>query len=414
MTTASTPPSVRLVVTDVLVLTALLLVATSPFHAAYGGWRWALAAGGGLLLGLGVALVSARTRSGPWLTALGAFVVHLLLGTALALPEQAVGGVLPTPGSLRDLLTGVVLAWRESLTLAAPVGSAGTVLLVPYLVGLLGGLAGGIVLWRSARPQTAGLVLVAVFVTAAAFGNHDTHHTLLRGLLLTVGLLVWTRWRANRDVRVAWPRRLVLTTVVLAVAGSVGAGATHVTAGEHRAVLRDHVEPPFDPLEHPSPLSSFRAYQDEAGLAEKTMFRTTGVAKGDLVRIATMDTFDGIVWNVAGGVDAPTQSGSFGRLSPQRETGDEHEVSITIEDYSGPWVPTVGLTRAFEVTRDGAADDTVRSRVLHNEATGTMAQVGGVERGLTYRFRTDRPPVPPSPEKFDTVDAALPLSLIHI
>lgn len=406
----STPdsPSTRLVLADVLVVAALVAVATSPFHAAYGGWRWALAVGGGLALGLAVAWVSMRTRSGPWLTTLGAFVGYLVLGAALALPDQALGGVLPTPDALRDLLTGVVHAWRDSLTLITPLGSSGTVLLIPYLVGLLSGVAAGVVLWRTRRPQMAGLVPLAAFVVAAAFGEQATGTTLLRGLLLTAGLLVWTRWRASRDVRVAWPRRLVLTTVVLAVAASLGTGVAHLTAGEERQVLRDHVEPPFDPLDHPSPLSRYRAYYDDAGLGPRTMFTTTGLNPGDLVRIATMDTFDGIVWNVSGGPDSPTQSGSFGRLASQPEGEGEQPVTITIEDYSGPWVPTVGQTRAVQVTQDGRRDESVRSGVLYNKVTGTMAQLGGVQRGTTYELRAVRPPVPSSPETLEAAAGSLP------
>lgn len=413
MTTPQSP-SVRLVITDVLVLLGLVAVATSPFRDAYGGWRWGFAVGGGLVLGLGVALLSARARFGPWLTALTLFVVYLGLGAALALPEATVAGVMPTPDALRDLLTGVVRAWRDSLTLITPLGTTGTVLLVPYLVGLLGGVVAGELLWRSRRPQLAALVPVVAFVVAAAFGDQQTDATVLRGFALTAGLLVWTRWRATRDVRVAWPRRLALTALVLAVAGGAGAGAGVVAGGEQREVLRDHVTPPFDPLEHPSPLSRYRAYLDEAGLGDRTMFRTTGLKPDDLVRIATMDTYDGIVWNVAGGPSAPTQSGSFGRLPTQPASSGEDEVSITVEDYSGPWVPTVGETRAVQVSRDGRRDSTARSKVLYNSATGTMAQIGGVQRGTTYDFRVRRQAEPDRPERFDTAGGATPVPPVEV
>lgn len=401
-------PSARLIVVDSLVLIALTALAASPFDAAYGGWRWLAAVVGGLLIGLAVAAISARASLGPWLTALTLFVAYLLFGAALALPEQAFAGVLPDPDSLRALLTGVVHAWRDSLTLITPLGTTGTVLLVPYLVGLLAGILSGLLLWRSRVPALAGLVPVAAFVTAAAFGDRVTDHTIARGLALAAALLIWNRWRGARGARVAWLRRVALTAGVLAVASTAAAGVAHVTTDEHREVLRDHVEPPFDPLAFPSPLSRYRAYYDEAGMGEETMFHTTGLDRGDLVRIATMDTFDGIVWNVAGGPEAATQSGSFGRLAHERPGAHEVEVAITVEDYSGPWVPTVGNTRSVEVARNGKRDDAARSGVLYNDATGTMAQLGGVLPGTTYRFRTIRPRTPRSPETLDAAAGPLP------
>lgn len=402
-------PSVRLMVGDAIALICLTAVAASPFHAAYGGWRWLAAVGGGLVIGLAVAAISARASLGPWLTASVLFVVYLLFGAALAVPQQALAGVVPDPDSLRSLATGVVHAWRDSLTLITPLGTAGTVLVVPYLVGLLSGVLAGLLLWRGRLPALAGLVPVAAFVAAAAFGDQATEDTLARGIALAAGLLIWTRWRAMRDTRVAVFRRITSTVVVLAVAGSAAAGITLATTAEgHREVLRDHVEPPFDPLAFPSPLSRFRAYYDEAILGDKTMFRATGLERGDLIRIATMDTFDGIVWNVAGGTDAATQSGSFGRLAHEAPGANEDEITIEVADYSGPWVPTVGDTKAVEVTREGRPDDEARSGVLFNKATGTMAQLGGVERGSTYRFRITRPPAPDTPEALDAAAGPLP------
>jgi hypothetical protein len=405
---SATPTSLRLRLTDLACVLALTALATSPLLEAYGGWRWLLATTAGALVGLVVAEVSHRAGWGPWLTALALTVGYLVLGPALATPELATAGVLPGPESLRALLTGVVGAWRDSLTLITPLGSTGTVLVVPWILGLVTGLGAGSFLWRSRRPGAVAFVLILAFLVAAAFGDRATGATLARGLALAIGLLVWTRWRDTRDARVSWTRRLGLTAAVIAVAGGLAGGATLALASDQREVLRDHVDPPFDPLDYPSPLSRYRAYYDEATLGDATMFRTEGLATGDRIRIATMDTFDGIVWNVAGGPQAPTQSGTFGRLAPQPESGDEQQVSITIEDYSGPWVPTVGETRQVDVTRDGERDDSSAARVLYNRTTGTMAQLGGVAAGTTYTFRVVRPEVPASPEALSAGGGALP------
>ena len=345
-------PGARLIVVDTVLVALLGLLAASPLGDAYGGTRWLVAVGGGLLLGLAVALASSRLRLGAWTTALATVVAYLLLGPALAVPQQAASGVLPTPDALRTLLEGVVTAWRDSVTLFAPLGDDGNVLVVPYVIGLLTGLLSGLLLWRSRWPGAAALVVLAAFVVSAAFGDRLTELAPARGLALAIGLLVWTRWRATRDVRSSWSRRLVLSALTLSVAGGAAFGLTTLASGGVRDVLRDHVSPPFDPLEYPSPLSRYRAFYDKKGLGERTMFTSTGLAKKDRVRIATMDRFDGIVWNLAGGIDAATRSGSFGRMVPAPESPRDRRVTITIQDYSGPWIPTFGDTHDVSV-KDG-------------------------------------------------------------
>ena len=325
-------PGARLVALDVVLIALLGVLAMSPLAAAYGGTRWLIAAGGGLALGVTVALVSSRLRLGPWNTALAAVFGYLLLGSALAAPEQAAAGVLPTPDALRTLLEGIVTAWRDSVTMFAPLGAGGNVLVVPYVIGLLSGLLTGLLLWRSRVPGGAALVLLCAFVVSAAFGDRLTELAPARGLALAIGLLVWTRWRAMRDVRTSWSRRLVLSALTLSLAGGGAFGMTALTSGGVRDVLRDHVEPPFDPLAYPSPLSRYRAFYDEdKGLGRKTMFTSTGLAKGDRVRVATMDAYDGIVWNLAGrnrsgdalGQLRPHDPGARGARRPARLDHDQ-------------------------------------------------------------------------------------------
>ena len=394
-------PGARLIVIDTVLVALLGLLAASPLGDAYGGTRWLVAVGGGLLLGLAVALASSRLRLGPWTTALATIVAYLLLGPALAVPQQAAAGVLPTPDALRTLLEGVVTAWRDAVTLFTPLGDDGNVLVVPYVIGLLTGLLSGLLLWRSRRPGATALVVLAAFVVSAAFGDRLTDLAPARGLALAIGLLVWTRWRATRDVRTSWSRRLVLSALTLSVAGGAAVGLTTLASGGVRDVLRDHVSPPFDPLEYPSPLSRYRAFYDKKGLGERTMFTSTGLAKKDRVRIATMDRFDGIVWNLAGGIDAATRSGSFGRMVPEPKSPRDRRVTVTIRDYSGPWIPTFGDTHDVSVKDGTEGDDSKRSRVLYNEVTGTLVQVGGVQRGTTYELRAVPRTRPRRPEDLD-------------
>ena len=139
-------PTSRLIAVDVIVVVVLTLLATSPFQDAYGGLRWLAAILVGAMCGLACALLSRRFAWGSWSTALLLTVCYLLLGPAFAVPDMARSGFLPDLDSLRALLTGVVNAWRDSLTMITPLGSTGTVLIVPWVIGLVTGVGTGSVL----------------------------------------------------------------------------------------------------------------------------------------------------------------------------------------------------------------------------------------------------------------------------
>lgn len=381
-----------LVVLDLVALLGLGLVAASPLADAYGGYRWALAVGGGLLLGLLVALLSRVARLGAWPTAGLLVLVYLVVGPALATPELASGGIAPSPDAIRTLLTGVIDAWRDSLTLIAPLGSSGNVLVVPWVVGLLGGVLAGVLVWRSRWPGSAALVVLAVLAVSSAFGTSLATDTTLRGVVLAVLLLLWVRWRAMTGSRAAWVRRAVLGALTLALVGGAAVGATSLADDPEREVLRDHVDPPFDPRDYPSPLSKFRAYTDQLNLKNTPMFQVEGVDGGTLVRVATMDYFDGIVWNVTGGAGSGDASGTFVRFRDGVSTGDATEVTVTIDQYTGVWVPSVGDSQSVTVRdNEGDVDAERGANVLHNGPTGTVAQVGGVAPGVSYEFETVLP-----------------------
>ncbi len=373
----------RLAAIDALVVCLLLLVAASPLRDAYGGWQWAVALGVGGLGGFAIAAVSAWQRWGAWLTVLTALLWYLLAGTGAALSDLGMAGVVPTAESLRALLTGAITAWRNSLTLVPPIGSAGDALIVPFLGGLLAALLAGVILWRSTRPGAASFVIVAVFLGAAAFGDRFAEWPATRGLVLVVGLLVWTRFRALRAVRANWVRRGVLAAVVLAVALGASVGVNAVAGGpQTRTVLRDAVQPPFDPQDYPSPLSRYRAYLKT--MEKTSLFTVEGVSTGDRLRLATLDYFDGVVWNVTGGPRAPKGSGSFRRMRSPVGLEGSSRIAVTVDGYSGVWLPAVG--RPIGVAAQGAEGE-----VVGNDVTGTLAQVGGVQSGTRYEIEVVAP-----------------------
>ncbi|WP_278256375.1 hypothetical protein [Nocardioides convexus] len=279
-----------LALVDTVLVVGLGILCAWPLGAAFTGRRWLLAVTVGLVLGVAVGWLSARFRWGPWLTTLAAAASYLAVGSAVALPAKARNGFLPTADSLHDVVVGTVDAWRESLTLPTPLGETGVVIIVPLVTGLVGGLVCAVLLWRSRAPGLAGLVLGLVVVVAAAFGDIQAGGVLVRGIVVTAVAVVWLRWRLLRQVRTRWGRRVLATLVVVGVAGgaAVGLGVLGGASGE-RVVLRDHVDPPFDPHDYPSPLAKFRYYKKEPVKTGTTLFTVDGLESGTLVRFAVMD-----------------------------------------------------------------------------------------------------------------------------
>ncbi|MBM0127431.1 transglutaminase domain-containing protein [Pimelobacter simplex] len=387
-------PSWWLVLVDAVLVVGLGVLCAWPLGQAWVGHRWLLAVVVGLVVGVAVAWVAARWRLGPWLTALLVGACYLLVGSAVAVPNRARNGLVPTADSLRDLVTGLVRSWREALTLPVPLTETGVVVIVPLVTGLVGGLAAGLLLWRSRWPGLAGVVLALVLVLASAFGDVSAQAALTRGLVGAAVALVWLRWRSLRHVRARWGRRVLATLVVVGVAGGAATGLGALADPEaNRVVLRDHVDPPFDPHDYPSPLAKFRAYRKEPLRTETSLFTVDNLESGMLVRLAVMDTYDGIVWNVSGGPKTGHDSGTFRRLrnDPDADARATVRGEITVTGYTGVWVPSVGETLAMTPVKDGRTDDEAAAELVINRETGTVAQIGGVEAGTTFRVEAIEP-----------------------
>lgn len=402
-----------LVLVDAALVVGLGVLCAWPLGQAYTGQRWLLAVVVGLALGVAIAWAGARWRLGPWLTALAAVVAYLAVGSAVAVPDRTRNGFLPTADSLRDLVVGLVRSWREALTLPVPLGETGVVLLVPFVTGLVGGLVAAVLLWRSRWPGLAGVALALVLVLASAFGDVAAQAALTRGLVGAVVGLVWLRWRSMRHVRQRWGRRVLATLVVVGVAGGAATGLGALADPDaNRVVLRDHVDPPFDPRDYPSPLAKFRAYKKQPLRTETSLFSVDGLESGTLVRLAVMDTYDGIVWNVSGGPGTEHDSGTFRRMrnDPDADAKATVRGEITITGYTGVWVPSVGETLAMTPIKDGRPDGTAAAELVVNRETGTIAQIGGVESGTTFEVEAVLPPAPVE-EEISVLEADRSVSL---
>jgi hypothetical protein len=372
------------------------------------------------LAGSAIAITSARLRWSSLITLLVTIGAFLLLGVPLAVPDQALFGVIPTWQGIVDLVTGAALGWKQLLTITLPVGSY-QALLVPAFILVLGTTTVGLLLALRARWGELGAFAPALlFVLAILFGPGVATWPLptTLGLLAALMLwLVWWRWYRRREsIRMLAARALdaqgrPLETVadsgfpgvrallsagvilVIAAGASVAASTTLPPTGE-RQVLRTAVVQPFDPRDYASPLSGFRHYELPQ-TADRTVFSVTGLPAGARIRIATLDTYDGIVYSV--GSDAvSSDSGSFTRVpytfDQSAVKGADATIGVTVGDYDGVWVPTVG--KFSSIAFSGGDAGSLRDAFYYNDTSGTAAVVTPLSSGDTYTLDAVLPTQP--------------------
>lgn len=372
---------------DTVAVLVIGVLALYPLSESYGGSRWLVAACAGLGLGLGVSGLGKALGLSVWATVLTAFTGYFLVGTIVLFADQAPGGMVPVPAVLRLLAAGAVDGWRDMLTASTPIDVGGTLLIVPFLAAYIASLIAGHLLWRSRWPSGAIVAVVMLFVVGCAFGERETPMTALRGLTLAVATAIWLRWRDLPTGRIDWTRRVLSALAVVLVASAATWAFAAATDEGDRRVLRDYVEPPFDPTEFASPLSAFRSFRTDRGtdvvLEVNGLEGGRGASGRDLdprITLATMDYFDGNVWNVAGGAGAVSESGRFEDLEPKGESTSA--VTFAYREFSGIWVPVAGDYSAIQTPHDW-------SRLIHNPATGTVVHTGGSGSGDTITVSTD-------------------------
>ncbi|MGW9402401.1 transglutaminase-like domain-containing protein [Arthrobacter sp. NPDC055585] len=379
-------------------LAVLLSAGVLGFGPGFGGDPRYLAAGlGGVILGLLLAGAAAARRWGLWTTAGATTGTYLLLGSVLAAPVEAAGGVLPTLSSLRVLVLGVVFAWKDLLTVAPPVGTAGGMLVVPFLLSLLAGLAAGLLCWRARGAYWPALPVLVLFAAGIAFGTKDVPLPGLRALLLAGGLLVFLSYRRNQaqslsaapqaalssaPARAARLRRRLYGGAVVAAAAALSLAASPLLGADvERKVLRDAVEPPVDLFNFPSPLTDFRRYVKDN--ADTTLFTVQGLPEGQRVRLAAMDAYDGVVYNVSGQASGGfARVGDAGALGPDTERGTEATLRFEIRDYSGAWLPSGGEVRALRPAGERARE--IAGGLYHDAGSGTLLSAAGIRPGDSY------------------------------
>lgn len=397
---------------DAGVLFLVLGVAVLGFAPTFGADPYHAVTGlGGVLLGLAIAAAAAHWRWGLLLTTAVGLLSYLLFGNFLAAPREALFGFIPTGASLRGLLLGIVFSWKQVLTIAAPVGTSVDVLVVPFLSALVTSIVAGTLAWRLRRAYWTMLPVLTLFIVSIAFGTDEPFLPVARGVLLGIAAVCWLAYRrelanqgplrsrasrgeAGPAVRTQaaastanYSRRLLSGALVVVLAGGVTAAAMPLlSGGEDRKVLRDVVIPPLDPHNLPSPLTDFRRYVGDD--ANKTLFSVAGLPRDGRVRLAALDSYDGIVFTVDSG-----SSGAFAPIGdPQKTNAASTEDSTTLEfevqDYSGVYVPDAGGIHSLRYDPASGA----QSLLYLNKESDTAVKLDGLRKADVYQVKAEVAP----------------------
>ncbi|GAT74332.1 transglutaminase domain-containing protein [Microbacterium sp. HM58-2] len=389
---------------DLGVSALLIAVSIVGFWPTFAGPSYLPAAVGALLIGLAISAVAAWRRWGILIIAGLTVAAYFLFGGPLALPHTTIAGVIPTLDTLIGLALGAVTSWKQMLTTVAPVSAADGHLLVPFLLTLVISVLTASLALRLSRVVWALLPAGFMLILVIALGTPEPASPVVQGILFAVLGIAWLALRQmwapqNAAVSVSEVdparaahmrmRRLLAGVVVLAVAGGAGLASSAIAAPvQPRHVFRDVIIPPFNVRDYPSPLQAFR--KNVRDYASDTLFTVQGLPEGTRIRIAVMDQFDGMVYNVTDG--GPGSSSAFGPLrsnmAPDAE-GVPATLRFEVGEYSGVWVPDAGAVSRIEFTGDRAEE--LRRSGFFNPETGTAVVTSRLKSGDTYTVDTILP-----------------------
>ncbi|WP_107772970.1 transglutaminase-like domain-containing protein [Nocardioides sediminis] len=384
---------------DLLAVVVLAAITLAGFWDTFAGVRWIVVAAAGVAIGLVWTLVLTTLRLGIGVVVPLLPVPYLLTAGALALGSSGLFLGVPGIETITDVAVGTVGSWRLLVETAPPVDSRGTVLLIPYALGMLPAAIASVLALRSRRPVLPLLPLLVALVLALLLGVTDPFSTPLQGVGFGVVALAWVAHRGLRveagragdapTAAVSGPRLLVGLGVVGLVAAA-SYSVVEVPADNRRDVLREVVQP-YDSSYLTTPLSAFRRFRDQGSgvytnLADRKLFRVRGAEPGTRVRVAVLDRYDGTRWYAADDASPDDFTDRFLRVSSRVDNparGEERLYTVFVRNtWDLPWVPTIGALQAFDFYDDYASDRLPDLR--YNRATDTALLPGGLHVNEDY------------------------------
>ena len=398
----------REAVQDGAFLVGLSMIGLLGFRATYGGSAYLLVGLVGLMLGAVISEIVRRLGQPVVAELAVTVVVFLLLGGVIAGTGSGFTSAVPTPHTLAALFEVSRRGWKELLTTQPPVGDTQGLLAIPYIIGLLTGVSGYSLCRRTRLVAVPVLAPAAVLALGILFGTTHPEALFVQGSIFAAGVLGWMSLRSRRirketQIGERGHTRPLMGVAIIAVAALVAPLIEPLIpfgGSNQRVVLTRYVIPPFDANSLSSPLSDFRQYTPDSGprsLAGTTLFKVKGVQPHALVRIATMDSYDGLVWGFGAPTGSPGSGGGdsfyrYGSAIPAAYRGVSGTVTFSTADDRQVWLPDIGEVTGIHFTGHDAAALTRDFR--YDPVTGTAADPSASGGPTTYRLDVVVSPTP--------------------
>lgn len=367
-----------------------------------------------------IGIVGAVYRWNSLTVLIAILVTYFAIGVPVAVPRLAISGMLPSLNGLKELLLGAATSWKQLVTISAPVGDYGALLVPAFILVLVTVVISLTLALRSPMGDLAVLGPIVVFVVGILFGADTAAWPFPVAFGLTTSILlwlIWSRWYRRRESIRLIPSREVLegersvekvadggfvgartllsAGIILAIAGTSSFAAMRVLPPTtERVVLRNTIAQPFDARDYPSPLSGFRRYEQSI-MKDRTVFTVSGLPADARIRIATLDSYDGVVYAVGQG-RVNSASGAFTRVPMSVDQagikGTTATITVTVGDYDGVWLPTIGKLERVEFGGSNAKE--LLGNFYFNRNSDTAAVVGGLSVGDSYTLTAVLPAQP--------------------
>ncbi|WP_194409418.1 DUF3488 and transglutaminase-like domain-containing protein [Microbacterium cremeum] len=403
----------------------IVLVATVAAWPIYRSGSFLLLVAVATAVAAVVATLAWLRRWNGWLVAGTLAALLLVLGVPLAVPSR-LGAPEQLLRGLGELASGLVLGWKDLITVDLPVGSYRNLLVPALVVFLVGTCAVLLLAWRQDRAAYSAVPVALGMTSFGLFFGRTTVSAPVRigpvvlyapvetaiGVVALAASLLWLAWRthdervhalqraaASSGVRVsrrpsrADRRRTALGAGMLAVALALAVGIVPFAArGAEREVLRSAVGPDIDLSAEVSPLAQYRSLYAE-GRNDEVLFTVEPVT-GPLperIRVATLDAYDGEVFR-SGGAGA-ADAGRFVRVPSSLDAGEGDPIAarVEIDGWDGIWMPTIGRLENVDFAGDRASS--LDDRFYYNAAAwaGVQTAGGGLQEGDRYVVRGVEP-----------------------